>query len=250
VDLDVFDRHYEHLLLFDTKGDQLIGAYRIAFCDQVLKTRGARGLYTSTLFHLGDRFLVELGSALELGRAFVRLEYQRQPLPLATLWRGIGEVLVRNPRYDRLFGCVSISPRYRGTSRRLMINFLARLRMHPTLAALVRPKRPAKHALLPEEQVVLERGCHGVRELSRVVLALDDQARGVPVLLTRYLELGGQVLGFNLDPAFGGCVDALTVMDVLDLPHGALRRFLGEPGWRHYLRYHGRSEEASAHFNA
>ena len=37
---------------------------------------------------------------------------QRKPTSLALLWRGIGELLVRNPSYKVLFGPVSISTRY------------------------------------------------------------------------------------------------------------------------------------------
>ena len=40
-----------------------------------------------------------MGPALELGRSFVRQEYQGQAAPLALLWRGIGEYLVRNAEF-------------------------------------------------------------------------------------------------------------------------------------------------------
>ena len=60
--------------------------------------------YTTTLFNIRKRLLSQISPALEMGRSFVRPEYQRQFLPLLLLWRGIGTYVVRNPRYRNLFG--------------------------------------------------------------------------------------------------------------------------------------------------
>ena len=70
--------------------------------------------------------LDRMGPALELGRSFVRVEYQRGFQPLLLLWKGIGEYVARNPRYRVLFGPVSISNQYQPLSRRLIVSFLER----------------------------------------------------------------------------------------------------------------------------
>ena len=57
------------------------------------------------------------------GRIFLHL---RRFAPLLLLWRGIGQFLVRNPRYRVLFGPVSISADYTTASRQLMVKFLNR----------------------------------------------------------------------------------------------------------------------------
>ncbi len=81
ADLDGFDCHYLHLFVWQSKKCELVGAYRLAGTDAV------RELYTGTLFEYGDAFRRRLGPALELGRSFVRQEYQRGFAPLLLLWR-------------------------------------------------------------------------------------------------------------------------------------------------------------------
>jgi len=124
-DLDRFDNHYQHLFLWNSVRQEVVGSYRLGKVDEILKKQGADGLYTNTLFKLKPGLLHRLGPALEMGRSFVRLEYQGQAIPLALIWRGIGEYLVRNPTYKVLFGPVSISKEYEGFSRRLMVEKVA-----------------------------------------------------------------------------------------------------------------------------
>src|SRR5262249_26018890 len=111
-DLDDFDRHYEHLFAWNNETSELIGAYRIAKSDEVIDRLGAKGLYTSTLFKLDASFYQGIRPALELGRSFVRPEYQKGYLSLLLLWKGLGTYVARHPRYRTLFGPVSIIKDY------------------------------------------------------------------------------------------------------------------------------------------
>ena len=43
--------------------------------------------------------MARLSPALELGRSFVRAEYQRNYSALLSLWKGIGQFVVRHPQY-------------------------------------------------------------------------------------------------------------------------------------------------------
>ncbi len=80
-DLDAFDGHYGHVVLWNRQQGEVVGAYRLGRTDQVLSRFGRKGLYTSTLFRLRAPFLARLGPALEMGRSFVRPEYQRSCSP-------------------------------------------------------------------------------------------------------------------------------------------------------------------------
>ena len=120
IDLDSFDPQYLHLFLWNEKKQEIAGAYRLAGTDMV------RGLYTAELFQYGNEFLNRMGPALELGRSFVRIEYQKGFAPLLLLWKGIGRYVAQNPRYKILFGPVSISNQYHSVSRQLMVSFLER----------------------------------------------------------------------------------------------------------------------------
>ena len=123
IDLDSFDHYYKHVLLWSKTKQELVGAYRLGLTAEILPRLGTAGLYTSTLFRYDPRLFDEFGPALELGRSFVRPEYQRQYAPLLMLWRGIGRFLAANPKLTILFGAVSISSRYNRVSRELIVRF-------------------------------------------------------------------------------------------------------------------------------
>ena len=112
LDLDEFDRSYLHLFTWDLRRRQIAGAYRIGRVDHIVCSHGVDGLYTRSLFEYDRAFIDRMPPSLELGRSFVRLEYQKHHQALLLLWRGIGEFVVRNPQYRMLFGPVSISARY------------------------------------------------------------------------------------------------------------------------------------------
>ena len=113
IDLDAFDTHYHHLILWQKKTLEVVGAYRLGPTDLILSTHGKAGLYTTSLFKFHNDFFLQVHPALELGRSFIRREYQKAFSTLMLLWKGIGQYVVRYPRYRFLFGPVSISDDYR-----------------------------------------------------------------------------------------------------------------------------------------
>ncbi|MEO8131165.1 MAG: lysophospholipid acyltransferase family protein, partial [Bryobacteraceae bacterium] len=93
-DLDYFDDCYLHLFVWNAEKREVVGAYRLGKADGPL--------YTASLFQYSSEFLSKLGPALELGRSFVRAEYQKGFTPLLLLWKGIGKFVARNPQYKTL----------------------------------------------------------------------------------------------------------------------------------------------------
>jgi putative hemolysin len=214
LDLDEFDAHYLHLFVWNEKKQEVVGAYRLAATDRV------RRLYTASLFQYGPEFLGRMGPAIELGRSFVRAEYQRGFQPLLLLWKGIGAFLSRNQRYRVLFGPVSISNRYQALSRRLIVSFLERHALWSELKGLVTARNPFCG---PKEQ---NTGLD-MDDLSAVVSDVDPCQSGIPVLLRHYLRLGGKLVGFNVDPQFAGVLDGLIVVDLTKANPKLLDRYLG-----------------------
>jgi putative hemolysin len=230
TDLDRYDEHYVHLFMWNRARSELVGSYRMGRVDELLERGGIGALYTSSLFKFKEGFLPRLGPALELGRSFIRAEYQRKPTSLALVWRGIGEYLVRNPRYKVLFGPVSISRDYQNLSRRLMVEFLAQERGDQALAGMVKPKNPLRERLAPEERAVFGPLVKDVDDISGLVSEIEEDNKGMPVLLRHYLRLNARLLSFNVDPAFGHCIDGLIVVDLRTTEPKILRRFMGEQG--------------------
>jgi putative hemolysin len=228
LDLDEYDAHYLHLFVWNARKQELVGAYRLAGTDTVRKRFGVRGLYTASLFHYGDPFLDRLGPALELGRSFVRHEYQKGFAPLLLLWKGIGAFVARNPRYKILFGPVSISNQYQAVSRELMVSFLEKYALLHDWAGLVRNRRAPEGGRLKgaHRPVFPERGLD-IEDLSAAVSDIEQKPAGVPVLLRQYLRLGGKLLGFNVDPMFANALDGLILVNLTKTEPKLLERYLG-----------------------
>jgi putative hemolysin len=232
-DLDRFDETYLHLFMWNRAKSELVGSYRLGRVDEILADHGIGGLYTSSLFKFRAGFLERLGPALELGRSFVRVEYQRRPTSLALLWRGIGEFLVRNPHYKVLFGPVSISRDYQGLSRRLMIEYLEKNHGDQDFSPLVKPKNPPRERLDAGERKALAL-VRDADDVSALVSEIEEDNKGMPVLLRHYLRLNARLLSFNVDPAFGHCTDGLILVDLRTADPKMLRRFMGDEGYAFY----------------
>lgn len=235
-DLDGFDRSYQHLFMWNQAKQEIVGSYRIGRADEILAKQGVAGLYTSSLFKFNGGFIDRMGPALEMGRSFIREEYQRKPTALALLWRGIGEYLVQNPQYKVLFGPVSISRSYQATSMRLMLEYLQRSRGDAVFAALVKAKNPPRASVNDEESRAIDALVEDDDDVSSLISEIEDDNKGMPVLLRYYLRLGARVLSFNVDPAFGECVDGLIVVDLRKTEPRLLKRFMGEDGFGRYTQ--------------
>jgi putative hemolysin len=228
TDLDEFDDRYLHLFLWNRQRSEVVGAYRMAPA-----SHGGPRLYTETLFSWTRRPSLQLGRALELGRSFVRAEYQRDPSTLLLLWRGIGAFVSRHPEVRRLFGPVSVSASYSGPARYLIARWLAG---HAPAQGAVR----GRHHLTcyPEIDALLSSGAvNTLPALERTIRELED-GRGLPVLLRQYLRLSGRVLAVSRDPQFSDVMDALIVVDMLEMPASHLERYCGREGAARIRRHH------------
>jgi putative hemolysin len=231
IDLDQFDSHYLHLAVWNRAKREVVGSYRLGRSDRILAERGVGGLYTYELFDYRRELLDRMGPALEMGRSFVRAEYQRSFSPLLLLWKGIGRFLVEHPQYRYLFGPVSISGAYQSASVRLMVQFLQMHHGDAEGQRLVSARSPIvapadrgwddqrSSALLPDEAA-----------LSDLVGDLEVDQKGVPVLIRQYIKLGAKFLSFNVDRSFGDCVDGLILVDLLRTDPKVLGRYMGKEG--------------------
>ena len=236
IDLDRFDDHYLHLWLWDHARQCVAGAYRLAPIDRVLAAHGPLGLYLSSLFRFRRGALDALGDAVELGRSFVTADYQKDFQPLLLLWQGIGRYLVANPKYTQLLGPVSVARTYSDASRSLMAQYLGRYCASTALAGAVRGNfrpRPLPVGDLPT--AMRERLLRDADAVASLVSAIEDDGKGLPVLLRHYLKLNGEVLAWNVDRAFGDVLDALLLVDLRRSDPRLLRRYMGADGAAAFL---------------
>lgn len=239
IDLDKYDRYYEHLILWDEEKEQVAGAYRLGRADMILREYGPKGLYTSTLFRFEKPFLANLECAVEMGRSFVVKAYQRNLASLPVLWKGIAHWIARNPRYKKLFGPVSISKDYSSLSRKMIVEFLQDNRMHPHLSNFVKPRNPFRY--MRSRRMMREfisADLENVDDCSALVSSLETDGKGIPVLLKHYLKLNATLLSFNVDKDFSSVVDGLILVDFTEVDPRLLAKYMGEESCHEYLALH------------
>jgi putative hemolysin len=237
ADLDIHDDYYEHLFLWHAESRQVVGAYRIGRIDEIRSLLGNRGLYLHSLFEFREPFFALLGPALELGRSWVRVEYQRSFAPLLLLWRGISEYIGRNPRYARLIGPASVSNRYDPLSRSLLVEALRSSRGEPLLGSLVRARRPFKPGQSLRSLFASNEMLTDVEALGLLIEDREPDGKGVPVLLRQYLKLGARTIAFNVDPAFGDSLDCLIVLDLRRVGAATLARYMSATSLQRFQSY-------------
>ncbi len=240
IDVDVFDNHYLHLFIWNKAKREIVGAYRLGLADKIVAQYGVAGLYTHTLFDFGEPLVRQMGPCMELGRSFVRPEYQRAFSSLLLLWKGIGAFIARHPEYTTLFGPVSITAEYRDTSRNLLLRALSVSNFAPELARLVRPRNPPRPKLRKEaESPDFRKYTEDVESVTAIIQDIESDRKGIPILLRQYLKLGGRILAFNVDEDFSSVVDGLIMIDLRKTDPKTLSRYMGEEETVAFRRFHG-----------
>ncbi len=244
LDLDRFDGRYLHLFSWDREQRRIVGAYRIGQTDRIVADAGVDGLYTRTLFRYDQRLLDRMAApALELGRSFVRSEYQKNYNALLLLWKGIGRFIARHPQYRLLFGPVSISARYSHASHQLLISFLQQNHLAAEFSELVEASHPPRLARARQAWTQLPKS---VDEINGAVAREELDGKGMPVLLRQYLKLNARLIGCNVDPAFGNALDALMLVDLTTVDRPILDRYLGRLDAERFMALHDVNRQQSA----
>jgi putative hemolysin len=245
-DIDLYDSYYLHLFIWNEESREVVGAYRLGLADEIVEKYGKKGFYSHSLFRYSKRLLKAINPAIELGRSFIRPEYQRSFAPLMLLWKGIGQFVANHPRYAVLFGPVSISNDYCSVSQQLLIDFLRANNYDAELSRHIRPRKPYRGALRPIWRQAELAGMGSIDNVSELVAIQESGEKGVPVLIKQYLKLGGRLLGFNVDKDFNDCIDGLIMVDLRQTDERVLQKYMGREGAAAFLALHRGEMEKSA----
>lgn len=227
-DLDRFDGHYRHIVLWDEPALEIVGAYRLAEASRVIADRGIGGLYTASLFDFAPAARPFLEQGVELGRSFVHPRHWGTR-SLDYLWQGIGAYLRAHPGVRYLFGPVSLSAALPEAARAAIVETHRHFFGDPEGMARARnpfqaPPRIAAEVGAALAGVELRRGMQWLKQ------RLDEGGAALPVLYRQYVELcepdGVRFLDFGVDPAFGNCVDGLIRVDLARLKPAKRARYL------------------------
>jgi len=218
IDIDEYDLYYNQLFIWDDVKQRIVGAYRIGKGKEIIENYGIGGFYISSLFQINPEFASVLNESVELGRSFVVEEYQRQPLPLFLLWKGILFFLLKNPEYHYLIGPVSISNRFSDFSKNAIVEYIKRNHFHTEFAQMVSPRMAYVYNGSQVDTDILLEKANDLNKLDKLIEEIETTNDRLPVLLKKYLKLNGKIVGFNVDPLFNNCLDGLLVLDLFDVP--------------------------------
>ncbi|MGV3685298.1 MAG: lysophospholipid acyltransferase family protein [Daejeonella sp.] len=224
TDLDEYDIYYNHLFIWDAETKMIVGAYRIGKGDEIFYSMGKRGFYIAELFKIKDQFYPVLRQSLELGRSWIRKEYQLKPLPLFLLWKGILKYLMENPHYRYLIGPVSISNNFSRFSKSLIVDYISTNHFDHELAQYVKPRKEFKIDFSKiDKDLLLEPG-DSLKDLDGLISEIETTHMKVPVLLRQYLALNAKIICFNIDPKFSDSLDGFLVVDLEKIPAEMLEK--------------------------
>lgn len=229
IDIDEFDLYYHQMFIWDDTNRKIVGAYRLGIGYEIMQQFGKGGFYLHTLFKLSDQLSPFLSQSLELGRSFVIKDYQRKPMPLFLLWKGILYFMLKHPEFRYLIGPVSISNNYSNISKDLIIQFIMANHFSWNLAKQIKPRNSYRfRAENPDLEVLMESMEGDINKLDRVIGDVDALNAGLPVLLKKYIRLNARIAGFNVDPKFNNSLDGLIVLDIYDVPRNTIESLLKE----------------------
>ncbi|UTW04591.1 lysophospholipid acyltransferase family protein [Amphritea atlantica] len=228
LDLDRYDSHYRHLILWDEEELEIVGAYRLAEAWKMNNNEDDQ-LYSSTLFNYSPAMQQFFEQGIELGRSFVQPKYWGKR-SLDYLWYGIGAYLKRHPEVRYMFGPVSLSNSYPQHAKDLLVYFY---RLYfPDRDELGKSFTP--YALKPETITDLQQlfcGSDYKEDFKILKQQMDFLNCAVPTLYKQYADVceegGVRFLDFGVDADFNFCVDGLVLVDMNYLKAKKRARYIG-----------------------
>lgn len=145
---DLMDPPCRQLIVWNPQTREIIGGYRYIIGPDIrLRPDGTPRIATAHIFRLSPRFISEyLPYTIELGRSFVRVEYQSSKAgakaiyALDNLWDGLGALTVIHDSIRYLFGKVTMYPSFSRECRDMILYFMNR--HFPDRDRLVTPITP------------------------------------------------------------------------------------------------------------
>lgn len=208
---DLMDPPCRQLIVWDPAAREILGGYRfIIGPDICLRPDGTPRIATSHMFRFSDRFLADyLPATLELGRSFVREEYQstragaKALFVLDNLWDGLGALTVIYPSIKYLFGKVTMYPDYSRECRDMLLYFLHK--HFPDPDCLVRPFHPLATATSPEKLRALFTGETFKDDYRILNHAIRSHGCNIPPLVNAYMSLSPsmKMFGTAVNDEFG-----------------------------------------------
>lgn len=210
-DYDMMDPPCRQLIVWDPAAREILGGYRFIIGEDIrFNADGTPRIAMSHMFSFSPEFVEHcLPYTIELGRSFVRNEYQssragsKALFVLDNLWDGLGALTVVYPSIRYLLGKVTMYPDYSRECRDMLLFFLHK--HFPDNDRLVRPFRQIDMTTSREWLESLFTG-DSFKDDYRI-LHHEIRARGcnIPPLVNAYMSLSPsmRMFGTAINDEFG-----------------------------------------------
>ena len=228
VDIDAFDLMdppCRQLIVWDPSTREILGGYRFIIGPDIkFNPDGTPRIATSHMFKFSDTFLRDyLPYTLELGRSFVRQEYQstragsKALFVLDNLWDGLGALTVIYPSIRYLFGKVTMYPDYSRECRDMLLYFLNK--HFPDPDHLVWPANPLQ-LVTPREQLEALFTADDYKEDYRILHhAIRSHGLNIPPLVNAYMNLSPsmRMFGTAINDEFGDVEESGIFFAIIEI---------------------------------
>ncbi|MCM1293581.1 MAG: GNAT family N-acetyltransferase [Bacteroides sp.] len=229
-DIDMFDTMTpacQQLIVWDPDARLILGGYRF-ICGKDIKINddGTPRIATAHMFRFSPEFIRDyLPHTIELGRSFVRLEYQSSKagakalFALDNLWDGLGALTVIHPEIRYLFGKVTMYPSYNKECRNMILYFLNKHFIDRD--RLIEPITPLDTHTDLKSMAERFTGTGYTDDYKILNKAIRAQGFNIPPLVNAYMSLSPtmRVFGTAINTEFGDVEETgilLTIDEILE----------------------------------
>lgn len=232
---DLMDPPCRQLVVWDPESRLILGGYRFIIGRDIrMDEEGRPRIATSHMFKFSDRFVKEyLPQTIELGRSFVRLEYQSSKagakalFALDNLWDGLGALTVVYPEIKYLFGKMTMYPNYSIDCRDMILYFLHK--HFPDTEQLVRPIHPFETKMDYEKMRALFVGDNFKEDYKILNHAVREHGFNIPPLVNSYMSLSPtmKMFGTAINDEFGDVEETGIFFAISEIFEEKKKRHIG-----------------------
>lgn len=238
VDLDAFDtceNPFKQLLVWDPVDREIIGGYRFLHCSELPYTVDNELISpTGELFKYSEKFIHQyLPYTIELGRSFVRPEYQpsfdtrKGMFSLDNLWDGLGVIASEYSSAAKyLFGKMTNYSQYNAEARDILLYFLDKyFGEHDNLITPIYPIIPV---LSKEELSNFFKNDNFKDDYKELHLELRNRKEMIPPLFNAYMNLSTtmKVFGTSINHHFGEVEETAILITIKDINEDKQKRYI------------------------
>ncbi|MDZ7634185.1 MAG: GNAT family N-acyltransferase [Bacteroidales bacterium] len=237
LDLDEFDLNPDYpqkqLIIWDPDNREIIGGYRFIFPERKEKNFSVDRFASSAYFTFSRKFIRKyLPHTMELGRSFVRPEYQSAAMgrkslySLDNLWDGLGAIIIDNRQVRYLFGKVTMYTHYNVHARNMILYFM--LKYFPDPDKLAVPDDPIVIDVHLDEMKQIFSGRSFKEDLKILGQEVRKQGENIPPLINAYMNLSPTMRCFGtfINHHFGNVEETGIMITVRDIYIDKINRHL------------------------